>query len=427
MKMKKILYALIILFIIILSSTLYIRHWRAINDLNIMLQDTIVPEDEITVPPAPMLYGFIEDSFYIESFKVGRNQNLASILLARDIEYSTIHNLALNCKDLFDVRKIRAGNPYTIFYLKDSLQTPAWMVYEIDKTDYLVLQLTDSLSVYTDKKEIQTYRKKGAGILESNLWNAMNDCELNPLLAIELSEIFAWTIDFFGIEKGDRFRVLYDEAFVDSISIDIEAVQAAHFIHKGKDFYAFHYKEDSIWSFFDEKGQSLKKAFLKAPLRFSRISSHFSNNRFHPVLRVYRPHHGVDYAAPAGTPVYAIGDGVVTHRGWDAKGGGNYIKIKHNSVYTTVYMHLQGFAQGLHKGQFVQQGQLIAYVGKTGLATGPHLDFRVFKNGHPINPLTIEAPPVEPIKEENMAAYLDYIKPLIEELEQLSFPADTIL
>ncbi|TCO09598.1 M23 family metallopeptidase [Natronoflexus pectinivorans] len=417
--MKKLIITSAVLVIIIISISIYVRHWRAVNDLNISLQDSTLVEELPPLPPPPMLYGFIEDSFYIEHGSVRRNQNLASILLANNVDYSTIHNLAENSRDFFDVRRIRAGNPYTVFFSPDSLRNPEWFVYEINNTDYLVMQLTDSLKIYRDTKPIRTVRKSGAGVLNSSLWNAMRANNLNPMLAIEMSEIYAWTVDFFGIERGDNFRILYDETYVDTVSVGISEVHAAHFVHKGRDFYAFRYKEDSVWSYFDEEGNSLRKAFLKAPLNFSRISSRFSNNRFHPVLRIYRPHHGVDYAAPAGTPVYAIGDGTIVARGWDNRGGGNFVRIRHNSVYTTVYMHLQGFARGLHKGQHVQQGQLIGYVGQTGLATGPHLDFRVFQNGQPVDPLSIEAPPVDPISEENMERYLEYIRPLKDELRQI--------
>jgi murein DD-endopeptidase MepM/ murein hydrolase activator NlpD len=179
--------------------------------------------------------------------------------------------------------------------------------------------------------------------------------------------------------------------------------------HSGKDFFAIPFEQDSSLSFFDEEGNSLRKTFLKAPLKFSRISSRFSNSRLHPVLKIRRPHHGVDYAAPTGTPVYSVGDGKIIAKAWDKKGGGNYIKIKHNGTYTTGYLHLNGFAKGIKVGDFVKQGDLIGYVGKTGLATGPHLDFRFYRNGKPVDPLKVDAPPVEPISEENKTIF-DSIK-----------------
>jgi len=229
--------------------------------------------------------------------------------------------------------------------------------------------------------------------------------DTDPMLAVELSEIFAWSIDFFGIQEGDRYKVLYEESYVDSLSVGIDRILGAWFFSSGTEFWAIPFEQDGVRSFFDEKGNSLRKAFLKAPLRYSRISSGFSNSRYHPVLKIRRPHHGVDYAAPTGTPVHTVGDGIVTKIGYQANGGGNYVKIKHNSVYTTTYMHLSRFGKGIRSGVYVKQGEIIGYVGATGLATGPHLDFRFYKNGSAVNPLTVEAPPVEPVHPENLNPY----------------------
>lgn len=418
--MKKVLLTIGILIIIAVPSTLYIHHWKAVNDIDPSMLDSLETADFPAPLPPARLYGFIEDSFHIERGMVGRNQNLATLLLSQKIDYAIIHQLAENSKAVFDVRRIRTGNKYTVFFRKDSLKTPEFFVYEVDNTNYLVMELNGNNSVTRYQKPIEVIRKEGSGIITSSLWNAIGENNLSPMLAIELSEIYAWTVDFFGIEKGDNFRVIFDESYVEGVSIGVSSIHAALFNHRGQPFYAFHYEEDSSWSFFDDKGQSLRKAFLKAPLKFSRISSRFSHNRFHPVLKIRRPHHGIDYAAPSGTPVYALGDGRITHRGWDPKGGGNYIKIKHNSVYMTVYMHLSGFATGISKGQNVKQGQLIGYVGKTGLATGPHLDFRVYKNGNPIDPLKMEAPAVDPIREDNMTQFLEFIAPIKIELDSIN-------
>jgi murein DD-endopeptidase MepM/ murein hydrolase activator NlpD len=240
-------------------------------------------------------------------------------------------------------------------------------------------------------------------------------------MAVDLSRIFAWTIDFFGIQKGDRFRVIYDELYVDSISIGIGNIYAVQFNHYGDENYAFRFYQDERFDYFDDEGQSLRKAFLKAPLDYYRISSRFSHSRLHPVLRIRRPHRGVDYAAPKGTPVLSIGDGTVIARAYQRGGGGNYLKIKHNSVYTTTYMHLSGFAEGIHTGARVSQGQVIGYVGATGLATGPHLDFRIAENGSLVDPLKVEAPPVEPVKEENIIRYNQVKDSLMTELHKIAW------
>ncbi len=381
---------------------------------------TIDTMDVVEVSSIELLYGIPKDSFLIEEYGVQRNQNISDILLRSGVDYPTINGLVAASDSVFDVRKIKTGQPYTLFYSPDSLHRLSYFVYAIDETDYLVLSLRDSLSATRKSKPVTVVDKSASAKIESSLWNAVAGKGLTPALAIELSDIYAWTVDFFGIEKGDYFKVLYQERFVDSTSIGVGRIKAALFHHHHKSYYAFLFDEEGEWNYFDEHGNSLRKAFLKAPLKFSRISSRFSSGRLHPVLKIRRPHHGVDYAAPAGTPVYAIGDGRISQKGWDGKGGGNYLKITHNSVYTTVYMHLKGFASGLTQGKQVKQGELIGFVGSTGLSTGPHLDFRVFKNNRPIDPLKMEAPSVEPVKEMHKKRFLEFadsLKQVIDRIE----------
>ena len=233
----------------------------------------------------------------------------------------------------------------------------------------------------------------------------MREAGVSPELIISLSDIYAWTVDFFGLQKGDRFRVLYEEKLCDGEVVAVDTVRYAIFSHNGQDLPSIMYdQKDGGNIYWNEKGESMRKAFLKAPLKFSRISSGFSYARKHPVTRRVQPHTGVDYAAPKGTPVMTIGDGVITSMKYEGAGG-NTIRIRHNSVYSTAYLHLSGYAKGLKTGQRVRQGQVIGYVGSTGRSTGPHLDFRVWKNGSPINPLKMQSPPAEPIKEGNKPAF----------------------
>lgn len=306
---------------------------------------------------------------------------------------------------IFDVRKMKVNNPFYFFKNKKDSSKIEYFIYEINKVDYVVFQLSDSLRIYKEKKPIVTMVKTASGVITSSLWNAMAAQALDRELIMNLSEIYQWSIDFFGIQKGDKFRIIFEEDFVYGKSIGTGRIFAAQFVHAKEDFYAFHFTQNNEESYFDDKGKSLKKAFLKAPLKFNRISSQFSNARFHPVLKIYRPHHGVDYAAPTGTPVLSIGDGTIVAKAYQAAGGGNYLKVKHNSLYTTSYMHLSKFAQGIGVGKRVRQGEVIGYVGTTGLSSGPHLDFRVFMNGSPVNPLTIKSPPTEPVFEKNMKEY----------------------
>ena len=369
----------------------------------------IVPD---TTLPAIDIYGIDLDQYQAVEGVVRRNQTLAHLLLPYGLTMQEIYRISLLPDSLINERKIQPGNRYLFYSKADSLEklpgegAESVFVYEKDLLHYVVITIDpDSIRARNGQKVVDTRIQTASGTIETSLWESMQASDANAMLAVELSEIFAWTIDFFGIQKGDRYKVIYEESYVDSVSIGINKIVGAWFYHSNSDFWAIPFVQDSVRSFFDEQGNSLRKAFLKAPLRFSRISSGYSDSRYHPVLKIRRPHHGVDYAAPRGTPVYTVGDGVITKVGFQKGGGGNYINIKHNSVYSTTYMHLNGFASGIKQGVYVKQGDLIGYVGSTGLATGPHLDFRFYKNGSAVNPLKVEAPPVEPIHENNLQAF----------------------
>jgi murein DD-endopeptidase MepM/ murein hydrolase activator NlpD len=365
---------------------------------------TIVSDTGSTHANEFRLYDLVVDSFKVETGKVGRNQNLGQILEQFNLPERSLTQLLLYAGNVFDVRKMRVGNPYTVFLSKDSASRLQYLVYEHSPVDYVVFDFNDSVKVTLKQKEITTIQKKVHGEIKTSLWDAIKQSNINPLVALELSDIYAWTIDFFGLQPGDKFTVVYDELFVDTVSIGLGQVHGASFYHAGRELLAIPFMQDNKVSYFDAEGNSLRRAFLKAPLKFSRISSHFSNSRMHPILKIRRPHHGVDYAAPVGTPVYSIGDGRVLSASYQG-GEGRMVKVRHNSVYTTTYMHLSGFAKGIQAGKYITQGELVGYVGSTGLSTGPHLDFRVYKNGTPIDPLKMESPPVDPIKPENMQAF----------------------
>lgn len=360
------------------------------------------------------LYGYSIEPFKLIEGKIGRNQNLSDILYRYNVSSPTVHEIIQKSKDTFEIRNIQRGNPYALFCEKDSLSTARIFVYEHTSTEYYVIDLRDSIVITKREKKVNIEQKTARGIIETSLWYAMIDNEINPLLSIELSEIFAWSIDFFGLQKGDEFKVIYEEQYIDSTSVGLGKIYAAWFKHADEEFYAIPFIQDGEESFYHTDGQSLKKAFLKAPLRFSRISSGFSHSRFHPILKIRRPHYGVDYAAPVGTPVHAIGDGKVIQMGRNGDAG-HMIKIRHNSVYTTAYLHLSRYARGMYNGKYVKQGETIGFVGSTGLSTGPHLDFRFYRNGSPINPLRVKAPPVQPVKEENIETF-NKVKEVIVEV-----------
>jgi murein DD-endopeptidase MepM/ murein hydrolase activator NlpD len=350
---------------------------------------------EVTIPK--FKYGINIDSLHVVTDEVKKNEFLSDILLKYGIDYSTIDYIARFTKDTFDVRKLRRGNKYTVLCTNDSLRRALYFAYEISPTDYVLYHLKDSIFAIRGHKQITTQVDTISGHIESSLWNALVDQNADPNLANELSEIYAWTIDFFGLRKGDTYEAIFEKLYVNEQYIGLGKVLAAKFNHMGEDYLAFYFEQNGSGDYFDEEGNSLQRTFLKAPLRFTRISSRFSNSRLHPVLKIRRPHHGIDYAAPTGTPVHTVGDGVVVDKGYQKRGGGNYVKIKHNGTYSTSYMHLSGYAKGIVVGKKVKQGELIGYVGSTGLATGPHLDFRFYRNGRAIDPLKVESPPSKPI------------------------------
>lgn len=346
-------------------------------------------------------YGICIDSLDVTEYRMKNGDNPASIFASLGFPAIKADSISRASVGVLDPTKLRAGMHYSTFTTADSLAEIRYIAFAKSMTDYAVIDLTgDTIRAYEFCKPITLKRQYVEGTLNSSLWNVIKASGADPLLALMLSDVYAWQIDFFDIKDGDSFKVLYDVAFIDDTTqLNISSIEGAIFTHQGKDFVAIPFTQDSVFEYFDEEGNSLRKAFLKAPLDFFRITSRFTNARFHPILKRYRAHHGVDYAAPTGTPVRSIGAGTVIAKGYEG-GGGNFLKIQHNSVYTTTYMHLSRFAKGIQKGSRVQQGEVVAYVGSTGLSTGPHLDFRVHKNNQPINPLQMEAPPSLPVKPE---------------------------
>ena len=346
------------------------------------------------------MYGIPSDSFELTSGHIKRNGFLSEILLKHGVSMQEIDQALKNSRSVFDVRKIRSGNNYILFCDRDSIARARYFVYEHDPTTCYVFSFNDSLNITPFKKAIRSEIRYSSGTIETSLWDAMVNGGLHRELVGKMSEIFAWTVDFFGLQKGDNFKVVYEEFFIDGKSLGAGRIYGAQFNRTGSTITAIPFIQDGKESYFDIDGNSLRKAFLKAPLEFSRISSHFSSARMHPILRIIRPHYGVDYAAPIGTPVKAIGDGRVT-AATNEGGSGRMVRIQHNSVYATGYMHLSRFGDGIAPGKIVKQGDIIGYVGSSGLSTGPHLDFRFYMNGSPVDPLKVDAPPVEPISEVN--------------------------
>ncbi len=381
-------------------------------------------EEAAEEPQHTLLYGIIADNYRTEQGAVGNGETLGKILSRYGVSAVTVDRLDKAAKDVFPLRQIRAGRPYTAFLSTDSLAGGRldYLVYEKDVTDYVVFGfVNDSVSIATGQKDVTVRRQRRSSVIESSLWGAIIRDSLPNALAAEMEEIYQWTIDFFGLQKGDGFTVIYDEKLIDTTLVGIGRVWGAKFTHADKDIYAIPFRQNGKIQYWEYGGASLRKQLLKAPLKFTRISSRFSNARLHPIYRVYRPHHGVDYAAPKGTPVHAVADGVVIFKGWGG-GGGNTLKIKHAGNLVTGYLHLNGYAKGIANGTRVSQGQLIGYVGSTGSSTGPHLDYRIWKNGTPIDPLKVPQDPAEPIAKENMAAFESVRDRIVAELNGTASP-----
>ena len=387
------------------------------------------PAEEEVERPKNIRYGIDTDLYRLETGEVSEGQTVGEILGGFGVSARLIDRLDKASREYFPLRNIRPGHKYTAFIHEDSLHTPHldYLAYEKSIAEYVVFGFVgDSVTITKGEKPTTVRRTKKSAVIESSLWGAIMEADLPYALAAELEDIYQWTVDFFGIQAGDDFTVIYDEKFIDdTVSIGIGRIWGAKFNHAGKTRYAIPFRQKEKLQYWEADGGSLRKNILKAPLKFSRISSGFSYSRLHPVHKVRRPHTGVDYAAPAGTPVRAVADGVVTFRGWGG-GGGNTIKIKHAGNLMTGYLHLRGFAKGIVVGARVQQGQLIGYVGSTGTSTGPHLDYRIWKNGTPINPLKVPQEPTEPISEQNRAKFEFVRDRIIAELEGEVKPEEMI-
>ena len=373
-------------------------------------------------------YGICIDSLSLKQYQIEKGDCLSSIITGLGLTGSDAEKITETVSSLYPPTKIQIGNKYAAITKPDSTSAIQYLVFEKSKTDYVVVDLcSDSLKAHESTKPVTLLRRYVEGTITSSLWNTIIEAGSSPMLALKISDLYAWQVDFFDVKQGDSFRLIYDEAWIDDTTfLEIASIEGAQFKHQGKAYTAVPFEQDSAREYFDEEGNSLRKEFLKAPLDFFRISSKFSNGRFHPVLKIYRPHHGVDYAAPTGTPVKTVGDGIVISKGFQRNGGGNYLKIKHNSVYTTTYMHLNRFAKGIQNGSSVKQGEVIGYVGSTGLSTGPHLDYRVHKNNQPINPLTMEAPPSYPVKPELRDSFIVIRDKMLLQLDSLQHVSQMI-
>jgi len=347
-------------------------------------------------------FGYEIDRYVFDESKIYPNQILGSLLYWEGVNYSKIDKLIKKSKDVFDVKTIRAGKKVT-FVRKDTCGELLSLVYEPNNLTYVVFHLKDSIFVETNIRPVETKVEFATGVVETSLWNSMIQNNLNISLIDKMEDALSSEVDFYHAKKGDTYKLLFERKYIDDKPVAIGNLLGAYY-NSGDPKYAVYFESDNYKGYYNKEGQATKKAFLRAPVRFSRISSGFARRRYHPILHRVKAHYGTDYAAPYGTPILAVAAGTVTRKGY-GKGNGNYITIKHDKQYTTTYLHMQRFGKGIQRGVHVTQGQVIGYIGSTGLATGPHVCFRMKKNGNPIDHRRENFPSPEPLPDSILSDY----------------------
>ena len=367
-------------------------------------------------------FGFSYADFNVIHDTIKKGDTFGNIIQNQNIGDKKVYDIIEKVKDTFDVRIIRNNKPYTLLRSKNKTNKLLVFIYQPDALHYYVVDLRDTaVVVYKKTKPITIKRRTIGGVLKGSLSETLESAKVEGALATRISKIYAWSIDFFKLKKGDRFGMTFTERYInDSIYDGVDSLEAAFFEYKGKIIYAFPFAQNPAsgrMEYYDEDGKTLKNFFLKTPIKFSRISSRFTANRFHPVQQIWKAHKGTDYAAPYGTPISTTAAGVVEQTGFTA-GNGNFVKVKHNKTYSTQYLHMSRIL--VRRGQHVSQGQIIGRVGSTGLASGPHVCYRFWKNGVQVDALKLKLPSGEPMSGSNKERFLKQIAPLKWELDSVS-------
>lgn len=369
-----------------------------------------------------LLYGLNVNNHIIIEEKVKKNEFLADILQAYNVPVKLINQLSAIPRNVFDVRKIAPNKKYTLFCSPDSSKTAKAFVYEPNPIDYVVFTFDESLRVDVCQREVTVEEKSISGIIQSSLSQTINEMGISNELTNKFVDIFAWQVDFARLQKGDVFKLVYEEVQVEGRAIGVRNINGIYFEHFGSGYYAVPFDQGNGLDYFDQEGKSLRKALLKYPIEFTRISSRYTGSRFHPVQKIFKAHLGTDFAAPQGTPIRSVGDGLVEEAQYKSNNG-NYVKVRHNGTYTTQYLHMSRIDGSVRAGTRVRQGQVIGYVGSTGLATGPHLCYRFWKNGVQVDALRVELPASEPIKAEYQDAYEEAKAAVMMKLDGIASPA----
>lgn len=362
-------------------------------------------------------FGFDIDQFHIIEDVIKENSFLSEMLVGQGLPYSSVYQLVENIKDDFDVRQITAGKKCG-YICKDLCEAPTHFVYEPSRLYYYLFDLENFEVEKVDRPVVREI-DVASGVVSGSLWASMDAHGFSWALIERMEAALAWSLDFYSIQNGDEYKLIFEKYLIDGEVVAIGDLLGAYYKNYGNEYYAIHYENDRYSGFYDVEGRATKRTFLKSPVKYSRISSSYSPRRFHPVLKRYKSHLGTDYAAPTGTPIYAVANGVVTNASY-TKGNGNYVKIKHDRTYQTQYLHMSRFAKGISSGVHVKQGQVIGYVGQTGLATGPHVCFRFWKNGKQVNHRRLNFPPSEPLPSEELESFAcqkDFIVDILEGIE----------
>lgn len=380
-----------------------------------------IVETEIKVDSSKFFFGHNLDSFKVVEDKIKYGETLGKILNDHGVNHTKIHYLAKASEDIYDVRDFKVGKQYMILKSLDSNATAVKFVYKENPVDYYFYNFADSIYVEHYAKPVELKREFASGVIESSLSQTIDEAGLSQRLVLALAdEIYPWTINFFSVQPGDKFKVIYDARYVDGEFIGIGKVHAANFNHLKNDYYAFNFNGEGYDDYFDEVGNNLRNAFLKAPVQFTRISSRYQPRRRHPVTGRIKAHKGTDFAAPKNTPIFSTADGIVTHAQYK-RYNGNYVKVRHNATYTTQYLHMNKIAKGIRPGKKVKQGEVIGYVGKTGLATGYHVCYRFWVNGKQKDPFKVKLPPSKPVANKYRDAYNAVMEDYKKVLDEYDF------
>jgi len=413
---------IIILSVGITAVAVYLLMYSNLLSRDADYEATVEPSPvEIEIVEPTILYGMVVDSLHLTEAVVKRNQRFTDLLADHFVSPSIYQQLHFVPRSIFDFRKIAVNKKYTLISHRDSLKTAKAIIYEPNAIDYVIFHLEDTLLVEVCQRDVLTVEKSITGVIQSSLSETIESMGITHELTNRFVDIFAWQVDFQRLQKGDKFKLIYEENSVDGKTIGIGKINGVYFEHFSNGYYAIPYDQGDGLDYFDEEGKSLRKALLKYPIEFTRISSRYSRNRFHPVAKVFRAHLGTDFAASTGTPIRTVGDGIVLEAQYKSNNG-NYVKIRHNSTYTTQYLHMSKIASGVKPGTRVRQGQTIGYVGSTGLANGSHLCYRFWKNGVQVDALRVELPPSQPIREESKIPFMQAAQSIADRLDSISFP-----